>query len=175
MSYNLFILGSPNSTSGMLSPISTHRVVKAIDLQNKHPEMVLLATGGFGSHFNTSTIPHRELLHRYLLQQGAVINPGAPNDLLSSNTVEDAAMILEFSSSRGSGRCGIVTSRFHLPRCRYIFECLTTPGVVEFFTADDPPYLDPAVVQHEAVSFALLQAQGGVLIDGVLYPHVQPA
>jgi hypothetical protein len=175
MSFNLFILGSPNSEDGMLSPTSTNRAAKAIELQTAHPESVLLATGGFGSHFNTSSVPHRELLHQYLLQQGAVIDPGASNDLLSSNTVEDAIMILKFSASQGSERCGIVTSKFHIARCRYIFECLARLDFVQFFVADDPPSLNPEIFRHEAAALSLLQAQGGVLIDSVLHPNVQPS
>jgi uncharacterized SAM-binding protein YcdF (DUF218 family) len=175
MQYNLFILGSPNSVDGVLSSISVSRIAKAIALQKANPEIVLMATGGFGSHFNTSTIPHRELLHQYLLQQDAAINTGIPGDFLSSNTVEDAIMISQFSNSRGLEKFGIVTSKFHMARCRYIFECLTETDFVEFFTADDPTSLDPEIARHESTALAQLQAQGGVLINGVLYPHMQPS
>jgi uncharacterized SAM-binding protein YcdF (DUF218 family) len=171
MRYNLFILGSPNSVDGVLSPISVNRVAKAIELQKAHPEIVLLATGGFGIHFNTSTIPHRELIHRNLLQQSAFIDPGTPDDLLSSNTVEDAVMILQFSSSRNLERCGVLTSKFHMARCRYIFECLAGTDTIDFFTADDPSSLDPELVGHEALALAKLQAHGGVLVRKVLYSY----
>jgi uncharacterized SAM-binding protein YcdF (DUF218 family) len=172
MRYNLFILGSPNTVDGLLSPISVNRIAKAIDLQKAQPEIVLLATGGFGTHFNTSTIPHRELLHRCLLQEGALIDPGLPDDFLSSNTVEDARMILRFSASRGSERFGIVTSKFHMARCRYIFECLAGLSFIEFFTADDPSTLSTELNRHEAIALGQLLALGGVLVDDVLHPHV---
>jgi uncharacterized SAM-binding protein YcdF (DUF218 family) len=173
MQHNMFILGSPNSVDGVLSSISVKRIEKAIALQKANPDIVLMATGGFGSHFNTSTIPHRELLHQYLLQQDAVINPGSPDDLLSSNTVQDAIMILQFSNSRGLEKIGVVTSKFHMARCRYIFECLTETDFIEYFAADDPSSLSSEINRHESTALARLQAQGGVIIDDVLYPHMR--
>jgi uncharacterized SAM-binding protein YcdF (DUF218 family) len=172
MPYNVFILGSPNTVDRELSSISLNRVARAIGLQNTHPEMVILATGGFGSHFNTSTIPHRELIHQHLSRLGASINRASPDDLLSSNTVEDAMMILRFLASRGLDRCGIVTSEFHLARCRYIFECLAETVSVDFFTANDPASVDTEITSHEAIALAQLWAQGGVLVDNILFPHV---
>jgi hypothetical protein len=177
MRYNLFILGSPNSVDGVLSATSMNRISKAIELQKRHPEIVILATGGFGSHFNTSAVPHRELLYRYLHQQGASIDRASPNDMLSSNTVEDITMIVRFltSASRGRERCGIVTSKFHMARCRYIFECLAVTNSVDFFEASDPSSLDPATSRHETIALAQLQAQGGILVGDVLSPHPQPS
>jgi uncharacterized SAM-binding protein YcdF (DUF218 family) len=172
--YDLFILGSPNSVDGVLSPISVNRIEKAMELQKVNPEIIILATGGFGSHFNTSTIPHRELVHRHLLQQGALIDPGTPDDLLSSNTVEDVVMIQQISIPRGQEKYGIVTSKFHMARCRYIFECLAGAIDVDFYSADDPSNLDPDIIRHEALALAQLQAQGGVLIGDFLHAHVPP-
>jgi uncharacterized SAM-binding protein YcdF (DUF218 family) len=173
MRYNLFILGSPNSTDGALSPMAVNRAAKAIELQKARPDTVLLATGGFGRHFNISTTPHRELLHRYLLQRGALVDAATSEDFLSSNTVEDATMIIRFAASRGSERCGILTSQFHMARCRYIFECLAGRDTFDFLQAEDPSDLDLDSVSHEAAALTQLLSQGGVLVGDVLHPHVQ--
>jgi uncharacterized SAM-binding protein YcdF (DUF218 family) len=171
--YNLFILGSPNSPDGVLSPTSIGRIAKAIELQRVRPEIVILATGGFGCHFNTSTTPHRELLHSHLCQQGALIDRAKHDDLLSSNTVEDAVMILAFAESQAPPvRWGVVTSNFHAARCRFIFDCLAGPDVVDLYIADDADNLEPEVTRHETVALAQLWDQGGVMIGNVLHPHV---
>ncbi|KAF2665826.1 hypothetical protein BT63DRAFT_428772 [Microthyrium microscopicum] len=171
MPYILFILGSPNSPDGILSPTSENRITRAIEIQTKYPEMIIMATGGFGSHFNTSPTPHRELLHQCLLRNGAVIDAASPKDLLSSNTVEDATMILEFSSSHHVERFGVLTSKFHMTRCQFIFECLAGLDVVDLFTAADPPSLAPDVLEHETTALDSLKAQGCVIVEGVPYPH----
>lgn len=167
----VFILGSPNSADGELSSISISRVTRALALQKTDQHVVLLATGGFGDHFNVSDVPHRALVHEYLLDRGASIEVGAATDLLSSNTVEDVQMILAFAKERACSDYGVVTSGFHVARCRYIFECLDPTNVVDFFTAEDPLDLDAQTVRHEATALARLVAQGGVLIGDVLYPH----
>jgi uncharacterized SAM-binding protein YcdF (DUF218 family) len=173
MPYNLFILGSPNSVDGILSSTAINRILKAIALQKIDPEIVLMATGGFGSHFNTSASPHRELIHQYLVQQDAEFNPGHPGDLLSSNSVEDATTIAQYFNSRGRAKFGIVTSGFHMARCQYIFECVFEKDLVDFFAADDPSSLHPDILRHESTALAQLRAQGGVLIDGKLHRHMK--
>ena len=166
----IFVLGSPNAADGELSPISVSRIECAIALQSDWPNSVVMATGGFGKHFNTTKLPHREHVHRKLSAYGARFSAAGAADLLSSNTVEDATMITAFTESRSCVSYAVVTSGFHLPRCRYIFACLATNGV-EFFAAVDPPDLNPEIERHEAVALAQLIAQGGVLIDGVLHPY----
>jgi hypothetical protein len=73
-----------------------------IALQSKDHDFVLLATGGFGAHFNTTRTAHRELVHRHLEARGAIFERADSVDLLSSNTVEDIAMVAAFADSRAS-------------------------------------------------------------------------
>ena len=167
----VFILASPNSADGELSPMSIGRIERAVQLQQMQPDVVLLATGGFGDHFNTSNTPHRELVHQCLLNRGAAIDRAAPADLLSANTVEDVWMIIAFAQKRGWADYGVVTSSSHWKRCRYIFECLDPTARVDFFAADDSANLDDAIGKHEVVAMARLVAQGGVMIGEVLHPH----
>lgn len=165
----IFVLGSPNSPNGKLSPISESRIERAITIQNGWSNSIILATGGFGLHFNASELPHRELVHRALSARGALYDDADVGDLLSSNTVEDATMIAAFAKSRHLTHYAVVTSGFHLPRCRYIFACLETQHI-DFFAADDPADLDPEIVRHEASALALLVAQGGIVVDDLLHP-----
>ncbi|MGB3473013.1 MAG: hypothetical protein WBA51_19525 [Erythrobacter sp.] len=82
-----FILGAPNGTDGTLSSISLRRIEAALERQRNDNCLVLLATGGFGSHFNSTDTSHRELVYRHLEAAGATIDRAEASDLLSSNTV----------------------------------------------------------------------------------------
>jgi len=166
----IFVLGSPNSNDGSLSDISLSRIECAIGIHARMPHSRIIATGGFGEHFNTTAIPHRELVHRHLVKLGFRFSMAFPEGLLSSNTVEDVQMIVSFTASRGFEHYVVVTSEFHLARCRYIFDCLE-PKSVDLYGSNDPPNLDQTIVKHENKALAQLVDQGGVIIDGVLHPH----
>lgn len=170
MSEIIFVLGSPNSNDGSLSDISLSRIECAIAIHARTPQSHIIATGGFGEHFNTSAISHRELVHRHLTELGLWFSIDSAEDLLSSNTVEDVQMIVSFTASRGCEHYAVVTSEFHLARCRYIFDCLE-PKRIDIYGGKDPTNLDPGIVEHENKALAQLVSQGGVLIDGVLHPH----
>lgn len=166
----IFVLGSPNGSDGKLSPISLGRIERAIDLQRSRPNSVIMATGGFGAHFNTTPIPHREHAHRHLAARGAHFWPAEVSDLLSANTVEDASLIIAFADAHAVDRYAIVTSAFHLERCRFIFQCLEQREV-DYFAARDPADLTTALIKHELRALEQLIAQGGVVIADMLYRH----
>jgi uncharacterized SAM-binding protein YcdF (DUF218 family) len=168
----VFVLGAPNDTQGRLSAIARSRADKALALQREDPRVRITAVGGFGAHFNTTPVPHRDWVHQYLRARGAVVEAGSPADLLSGNTVEDAWMIEAYVQTRGIEGYGVVTSGFHVPRCRTIFGCLAPQRQVEFIAADDPEGLGEEVRAHEARALGQLLAQGGVVVDGVLHPGV---
>ncbi len=165
----LFVLGAPNDTQGRLSAIARSRADKALALQRHDPQVRITAVGGIGAHFNTTPVPHRDRVHQYLRALGAVVDAGSPTDLLSGNTVEDAWMIEAYVQARGIEGYGVVTSGFHMPRCRYIFGCLAGRRQVEFIAADDPEELGEEVWAHEATALGQLLAQGGVVVQGVLH------
>lgn len=166
----VFILGAQNSADGALSAIALGRVARAIEEQRSDPTVVLLATGGFGSNFNLSRTPHRELVYRQLEQQGAKVERAEPGDLLSSNTVEDILMASQHAARRGFTRYDIVTSEFHAPRCRFIVNCIARDYAVTVLNAPEPVDISLEMQTHEAKALARLESQGGVLVDGVLYP-----
>ncbi|QTD54602.1 YdcF family protein [Parasphingorhabdus cellanae] len=171
MARSVFILGSPNAGDGTLSLISLSRITRAIKEQQEVSDIVLLATGGFGAHFNKTKTPHRELVYRQLEAFGAVIDRANPNDLLSSNTVEDMTLIAEFAELRGISSYDIVTSNFHAARCRFILKCFAHSHLVNVLTADDPNDLDIEIVQHEDNALTQLKSQGGVFLEGILHPY----
>lgn len=170
----LFILGAPNTPSGELSSISLLRIDRAIQVLGSGFGDAIMVTGGFGAHFNTSARSHRAIVHKHLAESGAALDPAEPGDLLSSNTVEDMVLIRGFLEGRGLARCGIVTSQFHARRCRYLISCLFEADTVTLFPADDPSDVDPAVVEHERNALTRMIEQGGVLVNGVVYPPRYP-
>lgn len=166
-----FILGAPNGTDGTLSSISLRRIEAGLERQRNDNCLVLLATGGFGSHFNSTDTPHRELVYRHLEAAGAKIDRAETSDLLSSNTVEDIALIVAFTKARGIDDYCIITSRFHVARCRFIVECLAEKQVVAIVAAEDPVDLAAEISDHEVRALRQLSEQGGVIKGGVLHSH----
>jgi len=166
----IFILGFANAEDGELSPITVSRIEKAIEVQNNQPGTVILATGGFDPRFNSSSLSHREHVYRELAARGAHFWPANRDELLSKHTVDDATMIIAFANPHGFDRYAIATSTFHLPRCRFIFDCLEEREV-EMFGAIDPADLDQRHLDHEAAALERLIAQGGVMIGATLHAH----
>lgn len=167
----VFILGFMNDADGGLSSTALSRIEAALKLQSADPNVVLLATGGFGAHFNISTTPHREWVYRALAARRARFDRAGDGDLLSANTVEDIAMIAAFAAKRGFQHIEIVTSHFHAPRCHFIAACLAPSMALTIIAADDLADLEPERRDHETRALAQLNAQGGVVVDGVLYRH----
>lgn len=172
MSKLVFILGSPNDNHGELSCVSLHRIWAAVEMQRNDPDLILLATGGFGTHFNLTGTPHREFVYRHLEAAGAKIDRAEASDLLSSNTVEDIVLIVAFTKARGVDDYCIVTSRFHAARCRFIVDCLAAKQSVSVAAAaDDPEELADEAREHEDRALRQLSEQGGVVVGGILHPH----
>ncbi|MCK0114629.1 YdcF family protein [Gelidibacter sp. F63206] len=124
----LIILGSPNSPSGKLSDISLSRLNYCV--HHFQPENLILCTGGWGAHFNTSEHAHASLAKRYLLENNipeAVFLDFA----LSGNTVEDAVKAKEILSKLENIRLTIITSDYHVDRVKLIFN-----EILETYTMD---------------------------------------
>ncbi len=78
-------------------------------------------TGGFGPHFNRSSLPHADYARSFALSLG--IPPSAFADFaLSSNTVEDALLALPTVERLRAGELVVVAPGFHIERTRYIFD-----------------------------------------------------
>ena len=171
MSKLVFILGAPNGSDGKLSPVSLRRIDAAVERQRNDPDVILLATGGFGAHFNATETPHREFVYRKLEAEGAAIDRAKASDLLSSNTVEDIVLIVAFTKARDVEEYCVVTSKFHAARCRFIVDCLAEKQTVAVVVADDPEELSDEARKHEERALRQLSKQGGVVIGSVLHAH----
>jgi len=117
----IVLLGAPNEPDGALSSIARERCEQALREHRRDPEALILPTGGFGEHFNTSPRPHGYYTARYLREAGV------PAELLlpvaeSSNTIEDAEMARPILERARARRVILVTSDFHGARAKLCFQ-----------------------------------------------------
>lgn len=115
----LVVLGSPNSPIGELSDISKNRLDYCRKIFTKG-QLVLL-TGGWGAHFNTSDKPHAFYGRAYLINKGL-----SEKDFLefamSENTVDDAVKIKAILSEPKNANLIVITSDYHEDRVKLIFK-----------------------------------------------------
>ena len=86
----LIVLGAPNSNSENLSLMSLSRL--NFCKTRYAPGKLVLCTGGWGEHFNTTPRSHASYAKDYLLKIGFLEDDFLPN-ALSQNTVDDAVKI----------------------------------------------------------------------------------
>src|SRR5690606_10540160 len=114
----LVILGSPNSPSGKLSDISLSRLNYCVN--HYQTGNLILCTGGWGAHFNTSEHAHASLAQHYLIENG-IPEVAFLDFALSGNTVEDAVKAKEILSKLENIQLTIITSDYHVNRVKLIF------------------------------------------------------
>ena len=158
---HLFVMGFSNDPVGALSDVTLARIEAAARLHRRWPHMKVIVTGGHGDNFNRAPLPHRAYANAALLARGVPLENLEPDGFLSANTVEDVMMITRFAAERGLTRFGVVTSSFHLERCRLIFGCVAPDLDIAFHAAEDPDDA-AALAAHEARARALILGQGGV-------------
>lgn len=122
------ILGSPNSPSGRLSDISISRLNYCVNRYEKGN--LIICTGGWGEHFNTSKSSHATFAKRYLIEKG-LLEEDFLDFALSGNTVEDAVKIKPIISKLKKIKLTIITSDYHLNRVKIIFN-----EILENYTMD---------------------------------------
>lgn len=137
----LVLLGNKNTFEGVLSTVAKKRADKAIALLKDDAAFSIIPTGAFGEHFNTSSIPHGELLRDYLVESGIDESCILPHTC-SSNTIEDAYGVLRIisdSTKVNSNRLQIhvITSGFHMDRVKFIFGRVLQGHKLEFHKSDD--------------------------------------
>ncbi|MCK5105028.1 MAG: YdcF family protein [Cyclobacteriaceae bacterium] len=115
----LIVLGSPNSPSGELSDISKGRLDFCASLYSTGK--LVLCTGGWGKHFNTSSEAHAVYAKKYLIEKG-ISEADFLDFALSENTVDDAIKIKKIVSKLKNPDLTIVTSDYHLERVQLIFQ-----------------------------------------------------
>lgn len=165
----LFVMGFANATDGALSPVTMTRIEAAARLFHITPTLKVIVTGGHGDNFNRAPLPHRAYCNAALIRKGVPEAHLEPSGFLSANTVEDAMMIAAYAAEHRLRRFQVVTSSFHLARCRMIFACVAADLAIDFHPAEDPAEIE-AYVAHEARARARIVDQGGVIWGGRLFP-----
>jgi len=125
----LIVLGSPNSPSGRLSDISKSRLNYCKKLYNIGK--LILCTGGWGSHFNTSNNSHASYAKEYLLKKDISTNDFL-EFALSSNTVDDAVKIKPILSNLNNIKPIIISSDYHIDRVELIFNEILSEYKMKF-------------------------------------------
>jgi uncharacterized SAM-binding protein YcdF (DUF218 family) len=94
----------------------------------------IILTGGWGDHFNTTSLPHAFYVARRLVRQGV-----PEEDILgaaySRNTIEDAVYTRGLVRGLRVEKLYVVTSDYHLKRARAVFRELLPRLAVSFVAA----------------------------------------
>ncbi len=159
----IIILGSPNNDRGELHRIAKERCEKAIKIFKQDNRQMFILTGGFGDHFNRTDKPHALYLKNYLLARGVP----AKNILAlvkSSNTIEDAILTKKEIDRHHIKKATIVTSDYHLPRVKYIFNRIFTHDIELTFSysktdVDECDLNLEALKDHEKKTLSTLKNQ----------------
>ncbi len=159
----IIILGSPNAVKGRLSKIAIGRARKCLEIFNSETDMIL-CTGGFGLHFNTTSTPHAEYLKRYLIKNGIPEKHFLPF-ANSSNTVQDATKSKEILLNYEFKKITIITTEYHTKRVQLIFN--------EILSDFDKTYLE--VINNMSIKSLQkfrnheIKAIEGILKNGLYY------
>lgn len=157
----IIVLGSPNNEKGELGQLAIDRLNTGIALYRNYPDYKILCTGGFGKHFNQTKQPHAYYAKLYLMEHGV-----AQNDVLefalSANTVEDATKSCQIIRRYHPESIMVVTSDFHMPRVRFIFERVYSGSLISYVEAASQLAKDEKsrLIAHEQKSLNSLQRNG---------------
>ncbi|NRB50911.1 MAG: YdcF family protein [Saprospiraceae bacterium] len=165
----IIVLGSPNDAEGNLSPIALSRLKVAKELYQAE-RVFILCTGGFGPNFNVTKHPHALYAQHFLLANG-VMSEDLLDSVLSANTVEDAVLSLKQLNDLGIEEVLVVTSDYHIPRVKFIFDKLFDNYQV-FYHPADSQHLDESARQklfsHEIRALKGLKEKG-LIINGKVF------
>lgn len=133
----LVVLGNTNDQHGNLSETALLRAKAAVKFWKKHSHYLILPTGAFGD-FNSSSVPHGQLLASHMTQNG--VNADSILDYTrTSNTYEDALEVLrQLSRLALVEHVHIITSSFHMPRAKFIFSRALREYKLSYEEADNP-------------------------------------
>lgn len=117
----ILLLGSPNSENGELYSIAKDRCELAFHEYKNNRDYKILLTGGYGSHFNTTTNPHACYLKEHLKSKG-IPEENFTEFAESKNTLEDAALSKPIVLKYDVKQIIIITSDYHYARAKFVFE-----------------------------------------------------
>ncbi|QSB02066.1 YdcF family protein [Methylomonas sp. EFPC1] len=116
----IMVLGSTINSEGKLSEIAVGRLEKCIEVVKNKDDYLIVLTGGFGSHFNTTNRMYSLYAYEYLINNG--IDTDRISALIPSvDTVEDATLSYRVIKHLNPLKVVIITSEFHQERVKYIF------------------------------------------------------
>ena len=154
----IVVLGSPNDAQGNLLSIALERCRQALAEYGRHPAARIIPTGGRGAHFNTTELPHAHYVRRHLEAHG-IPAQAFLECVESSSTIEDARLCRPVAERHGITNLIVVTSDFHVPRARFLFEREFPELTLAFSAArtDLPAEELARLHQHEERALARLQ------------------
>lgn len=158
----LIVLGSPNSPTGKLSEISISRLNYCAKIYQRGN--LILCTGGWGDHFNTSTNSHASYAKQYLIEKG-LLEEDFLDFALSRHTVDDAVKIKLIIAELENIKLTIITSDYHLKRVKLIFKEILESYIMDFVGVESSmsqEEFDTAVL-HEN------KAINSILLNGLYY------
>jgi len=153
------VLGAQNSSDGTLSGIAMSRLNYCLAAYKKG--VLVLCTGGWGDHFNTTETAHAVYAKNYLTEHGIPVDAFL-KDALSNNSVDDAVKIKKIILEIADVNLIVVTSDYHKERVSLIFiEILsdypcTFIGVYSHLDGDELNRL----IQHEQEAIASILRNG---------------
>ena len=155
----LVVLGAANSENGELDKRAIERLNACYKLFDK--KELILCTGGWGNHFNTSKQPHAFYAKDYLIKKG-IANSAFLPFALSSNTVEDAVKIKEVLTTIPYQNLIVITSDFHLKRVQLIFAKILKDNTIEYFSVKSSMSKKEAitVMKHENKAILEIKENG---------------
>ena len=155
----LIVLGSLNTPSGKLSDIALSRLNHCNDIYEEGN--LVLCTGGWGEHFNTSSIAHASYAKAYLVEKG-LSEKVFLEFALSENTVDDAIKIKAIISKLENINLTVITSDYHLDRVKLIFEKILENHSMKFFGVECDLAKDQydSLVQHEKKAIQAIMDNG---------------
>lgn len=168
----IVVLGSPNDDQGNLSEIGIGRLELALQWYGERlPGWKLLLTGGFGEHFNRTSIPHSEYAKQFLASRG-VPETDFVEFALSRNTVDDALQSRPIVERYSCPALLVISSDFHIPRVEFVFRSVFADRTLTFAGA---PYIDSRppeererLTAHEQRELVSLRERGESIVGGVL-------
>lgn len=155
----LIVLGSPNSPTGKLSEISISRLNHCRDIYEEGN--LVLCTGGWGPHFNTSNSAHAAHAKSYLIEQG-LTEIDFLEFALSENTVDDAVKIKSIVSNKKNITLTIITSDYHIDRVKLIFNKILGEYKMKFVGVESKLEKEEysTLVQHEKNAIKSIMENG---------------
>jgi uncharacterized SAM-binding protein YcdF (DUF218 family) len=118
------------------------RMIEAVRLALQHPDLQVIFSGGSGEFFpNGSLEPEAELARRFF-EGFKIAPPRLKLEDRSRNTLENAVFTAELVKPQRDQRWVLVTSAFHMPRARALFEAqgfhiIPRPGDFRTFGPQD--------------------------------------